>query len=116
MVAIQKNNSNFFVEWVPNSCATALCSVPAVGHTTSATFIGNSTASQELFLRTQKQFSAMYRRSAYLHWYTAEGMDEMEFGEAESNVIDLIAEYQQCECFTGPSNPSHSTQTRDLFH
>lgn len=27
--------------------------------------------------------------------YTGEGMDEMEFSEAESNVIDLMSEYQQ---------------------
>jgi tubulin beta len=27
--------------------------------------------------------------------YTGEGMDEMEFTEAESNMNDLIAEYQQ---------------------
>ena len=30
-----------------------------------------------------------------MHWYTAEGMDELEFSEAESNMIDLISEYQQ---------------------
>lgn len=27
--------------------------------------------------------------------YTGEGMDEMEFTEAESNLNDLISEYQQ---------------------
>lgn len=27
--------------------------------------------------------------------YTGEGMDEMEFTEAESNLNDLVAEYQQ---------------------
>jgi len=37
----------------------------------------------------------MYKRRAYMHWYTGEGMDEMEFAEAESNTHDLIAEYQQ---------------------
>ena len=30
-----------------------------------------------------------------MHWYTGEGMDEQEFIEAESNLNDLIAEYQQ---------------------
>lgn len=55
-------------------------------------------------------------RRAFLHPYTGEGMDEMsvdrlaalghqaddldslcrEFTEAESNMIDLVAEYQQC--------------------
>ncbi|KAF9594722.1 hypothetical protein IFM89_034705 [Coptis chinensis] len=32
---------------------------------------------------------------AFLHWYTGEGMDEMEFTEAESNINDLVSEYQQ---------------------
>ena len=39
--------------------------------------------------------SAMFRRKAFLHWYTGEGMDEMEFTEAESNLRDLISEYEQ---------------------
>jgi hypothetical protein len=26
----------------------------------------------------------MFKRKAFLHWYTGEGMDEMEFTEAES--------------------------------
>ena len=37
----------------------------------------------------------MFRRKAFLHWYTGEGMDEMEFTEAESNMQDLVSEYQQ---------------------
>ncbi|KAG7240762.1 hypothetical protein INR49_026534 [Caranx melampygus] len=45
----------------------------------AATFIGNSTAIQELFKRISEQFTAMFRRKAFLHWYTGEGMDEMEF-------------------------------------
>ncbi|XP_023567830.1 tubulin beta-2B chain-like [Octodon degus] len=61
----------------------------------SATFIGNSTAIQELFKRISEQFTAMFRRKAFLHWYTGEGMDEMEFTEAESNMNDLVSEYQQ---------------------
>ena len=61
----------------------------------SSTFIGNSTAIQELFKRISEQFTAMFRRKAFLHWYTGEGMDEMEFNEAESNMNDLISEYQQ---------------------
>ena len=36
---------------------------------------------QELFKRVSEQFTAMFRRKAFLHWYTGEGMDEMEFTE-----------------------------------
>ena len=61
----------------------------------STTFIGNSTAIQEMFRRVGEQFTAMFRRKAFLHWYTGEGMDEMEFTEAESNMNDLVSEYQQ---------------------
>lgn len=42
-----------------------------------------------------RYFTGMFRRKAFLHWYTGEGMDEMEFTEAESNMNDLVSEYQQ---------------------
>jgi len=61
----------------------------------SATFIGNSTAIQGLFKRLSEQFTSMFRRKAFLHWYIGEGMDEMEFTEADSNMNDLVSEYQQ---------------------
>jgi len=60
--------------------------VPPTGMSMSSTFIGNSTAVQEMFKRVSEQFTAMFRRKAFLHWYTGEGMDEMEFTEAESTV------------------------------
>ena len=44
----------------------------------AVTFLGNSTAIQELFKRISDQFTAMFKRKAFLHWYTQEGMDEME--------------------------------------
>ena len=48
-----------------------------------------------MFKRVAEYFTAMFRRKAFLHWYTGEGMDEMEFTEAESNMNDLVSEYQQ---------------------
>ncbi|KAG2247630.1 hypothetical protein Bca52824_087258 [Brassica carinata] len=61
----------------------------------ASTFIGNSTSIQEMFRRVSEQFTAMFRRKAFLHWYTGEGMDEMEFTEVESNMNDVVSEYQQ---------------------
>lgn len=92
---LQVRNSQYFVEWIPNNIKTAVCDVPPRGMKMSATFIANTTAIQEMFKRVSDQFSAMYRRKAFLHWYTMEGMDEMEFAEAESNINDVIAEYIQ---------------------
>ena len=95
MLNIQNKNSSYFVEWIPNNVKTAVCDIPAPGLKMSATFIGNSTAIQELFKRISEQFTAMFRLKAFLHWYTGEGMDEMEFTEAKSNMNDLVSEYQQ---------------------
>jgi len=92
---LQTRNSSYFVEWIPNNIKTAVCDVPPRGMQMSATFIANTTAIQEMFRRVSEQFSAMYRRRAFLHWYTQEGMDEMEFNESESNLNDLISEYMQ---------------------
>ena len=81
MLNVQNKNSSYFVEWIPNNVKTAVCDIPPRGLKMSSTFIGNSTAIQELFKRISEQFTAMFRRKAFLHWYTGEGMDEMEFTE-----------------------------------
>jgi len=97
----------------------SICDIPPRGLKLAATFVGNSTAIQEMFKRVSEQFTAMFRRKArarrdgergettrarslpfppaspcqaFLHWYTGEGMDEMEFTEAESNMNDLVRE------------------------
>ena len=115
MLNVQNKNSSYFVEWIPNNVMTSVCDIPPRGLKMASTFVGNSTAIQEIFKRISEQFSAMFRRKAFLHWYTGaddeiifslltifntgfflgEGMDEMEFTEAESNMNDLVSEYQQ---------------------
>ncbi|KAE8210851.1 hypothetical protein CF319_g6899 [Tilletia indica] len=97
IVTLQNKQAAGFVEWIPNNVLTSLCDIPPPNLKMSATFIGNTTSIQELFKRTHEQFSVMFRRKAFLHWYTGEGMDELEFSEAESNLNDLVAEYQQYE-------------------
>jgi len=92
---LQTKGSLQFVEWIPDNVSVSLVSVPPVGQSSAATALSNSTAIQEVFKRTAQTFSAMFKRRAFLHWYTGEGMDVMEFSEAESNTMDLIAEYQQ---------------------
>ena len=74
---LQSKNSSYFVEWIPNNVLMAQCDIPRRGSKMAVTFIGNSTAIQELFKRVSEQFSAMFKRKAFLHWYTQEGMDEM---------------------------------------
>ena len=94
MLNVQNKNSSYFVEWIPNNVKTAVCDIPPRGLKMSATFVGNSTAIQELFKRISEQFTAMFRRKAFLHWYTGEGMDEMEFTEVCTLcVMDISSLY-----------------------
>jgi tubulin beta len=92
---VQNKNSTYFVEWIPNNILTAQCNITPQALKMAVTFLGNTTAIHELFKRVSDQFTAMFKRKAFLHWFTQEGMDEMEFTEAESNMQDLVAEYQQ---------------------
>ncbi len=73
MLNVTNKNTSYFVEWIPNNVKLAVCDIPPRGLKMSGTFIGNSTAIQELFKRVSEQFTAMFRRKAFLHWYTGEG-------------------------------------------
>lgn len=95
MLNVVNKNSSYFVEWIPNNVKASICDIPPAGLKMSTTFLGNTTSIQEIWSRLSGQFHAMFAKKAFLHWYTGEGMDEMEFTEAESNLNDLIAEYQQ---------------------
>merc|ERR1712019_188317 len=86
MLNVQNKNSSYFVEWIPNNMKCSICDIPPKGLKMSVGFLGNSTCMQEVMKRVAEQFTAMFRRKAFLHWYTGEGMDEMEFTEAESNI------------------------------
>ena len=61
----------------------------------SVTFLSNFTAIQEMSKRVGEQFTQMLRRKDFLQGYTCAGMDEMVFTAAESDVNDLVSEYQQ---------------------
>merc|ERR1712094_115590 len=90
---VQGAKSEEFVEWFPNNIKSAVIDVPPVDSSISATFVTNTTALKAV-PALASQFSALYKRKAFLHWYKGEGMDEMEFREADKNVVDLITEYQ----------------------
>lgn len=63
-------------------------------------FLGNNTSIQELFKRVSEQFTAMFRRKAFLHWYTGEGMDEMEFTEVTGVVLLFFQNVEVCSVFS----------------
>jgi tubulin beta len=91
---LQDKHDSQFVEWIPNNVKTSVVDIGPTTSAVSATFVCNSTSLKGIFQRLATQFGAMYKRKAFLHWYKGEGMDEMEFQEADKNIRDLITEYQ----------------------
>jgi len=85
------------VEWIPNNFKIGTVNTPRLETTLSGTVVVNTTALKAIFQRLATQFGALFKRKAFLHWYKGEGMDEMEFQEADKNVRDLITEYQDKE-------------------
>ncbi|KIM35025.1 hypothetical protein M413DRAFT_32840 [Hebeloma cylindrosporum] len=76
--------------WIPDNVSVSLVGVPPVGQSQSATALSNSTAIQEMFQKMLDRYLAMFKRKAFLHYYTDQGMDIMDFVEAEENIHDLL--------------------------
>ena len=83
--------AKLFDGWAPPPRASSISGA------VSSTAIANSTAVRQPLNRVREQMTALFRKKAFVHNYTGEGMDEMEFCEAESNVNDLVQEYRQYE-------------------
>ena len=77
-----KISNNNFVSTIDYAAAT--------NTSIRSTLVLNSTGIKPLFERILRQFNKLYKRKAFLHWYKAEGMDEMEFTEAGNSLMGLI--------------------------
>jgi len=113
MLNMQMKNAAYFVDWIPNNIKSSLCGTPNDTYKGNAVFLGNTTAMKLLNTRILDQFTKLYSVKAYLHWYTGEGMDEMEFQEAESNASDLVAEYTQYEEATADGDEEYDSQEEE---
>jgi len=114
MEKLQTKQAEDFVEWIPNNIKSSIVVTPPVTSQVSCTFIANTTALKGIFQRLATQFGAMYRRKAFLHWYKGEGMDEMEFQEADKNVRDLITEYQDKQDATFDADEEEEEDDDDI--
>eukprot|EP01132_Coremiostelium_polycephalum_P000945 gene945-1197_t len=112
---IRTKNSNYFVEWIPHNIKSSICDIPPKGLPLSVTFIGNNTAIQDLFKRISHQFTIMFNKKAFLHHYILEGMDTLEFTEAESNMNDLVFEYQQYDENHGDGDVNQEDEGQEEF-
>jgi tubulin beta len=63
------------------------------------------------FVRVVCLFVFLVSRVFYFR-YTGEGMDELEFTEAESNINDLLTEYQQYETALSTVEDSFAAESK----
>jgi tubulin beta len=91
---VRNKSSAYLVDWIPDNIKSAICGVTPKFLKMSAALIGNSTAIQGVVQRIADEFGRMFRKKAFLNTLNWDGMDDIEFIEAESNLKDLISEYQ----------------------
>ncbi|EOD15976.1 hypothetical protein EMIHUDRAFT_210936 [Emiliania huxleyi CCMP1516] len=102
MLRVRSAHSSRIVNWIPNNIQHSHCEIPARGLVASAGYAVNSTGISTMFGSLLEYYSLMLRRRSFLHWYTGNGMEEAEFGEAQANMNDLIGEYLQAQDSEGP--------------
>ena len=79
-----------FLSWAPKHLQYSKI---ISGESQISCLTSNSTGCTSLFKRVNKEFDCLYKRKAFIHWYTGEGMDSMEFECAQGNLLDMIEEY-----------------------
>lgn len=94
MAMVKEKNEHNFADYIPNNVKTTMCNVAPRGLKKSATLLSNTTAVNDKFKSVAERYSELFKNKPFLHHYTGQGMDEMEFTEAESNLNDIITEYQ----------------------
>ena len=84
-----------FSQFVMTGVKTGICNEPLVGFNLSGTNLVNHTGISQIFKRIIKQFDILFERQAFLHWYTDEGMSEIDLKSARDNVYQLVTEYEE---------------------
>ena len=90
-----------FINWVPKHILHNHIEVANQNCEKSFTFIQNSSNIKVLYDRLTSEFTNIFREKTWIQSYLKNGMDEMEFTEAESNINDLSSEYIEWGCFSG---------------
>lgn len=87
IMKMQNKHSGLFVDWIPNNAKVSVCKVPSEGQKMQAAFLANNTALQEVIRRIRDQFCKMFKRKAFVHWYTNEGLDPLTFNDVSNNDL-----------------------------
>ena len=87
LIIYKNKDTVYFMEYLSCNLLTFFCDVP------TASFMVNSSAMEGVLNDISEKYEEMNRRKAFLHLYTEEGMDELEFDEAFANVNNFITRF-----------------------
>ncbi len=82
-----------FSEWAPDTIQWSLSTASPPDQDCSMTTVGNTSVVKGVMEKWQDGFITASRRKAFIHSCTNEGMDEMEFSEAESTIRDMTTDF-----------------------
>ncbi len=103
-------NHDVIANWMPDSIKLDGSDITPCDLPTAASLIANTTSIKRVFSRIRDQFWAMYKRKAFLHGYTRDGMDWMEFDEALAMLDDLIDAYTNLEVTTSTGDEGNAEE------
>lgn len=61
----------------------------------SLCLVANTTAISDKWEKINNDFNSLYEKRRYIHSYICEGMEQLEFKEAQSDLIELLSEYEE---------------------
>ena len=100
---IKSKNYIQFVDWCPTGFKCGINDQPPTHIpggdlakvNKSVCMISNTTAISEVFEELYRKTKLLYSHRAFVHWFTADGIDEAEMPEYQSYLADMQTDYEE---------------------
>ncbi|EDQ85258.1 uncharacterized protein MONBRDRAFT_29416 [Monosiga brevicollis MX1] len=89
-----------FADWNPDGWKIGMCRQASVRQSRSLLCLANNTCIRNSFVAVRDRFLKLYRKRAFKHHFTSEGMDQGHFDVALNSLNELAAQYANLEAET----------------
>ena len=90
-----EKNAEIFAKGVRQGFLLGHSAVPPKGMKLSGSCLINNTCFRSYLKEMKVKYEKLSKKKSFMHWFTGEGMDELEFVEKAGTVDDLIGEYEK---------------------